>query len=103
GARGELPRGLRPSPRRVAWLRRGRELDHAGAPLRIDLGRPPGRWARFGAVDLGVRDGCRGRGCGLMWAGLLVDGLGLALWTLASVMGLAALVRTSQVAKEERA
>src|SRR4029453_6729114 len=50
------------SPRRVAWLRRGRELDHAGAPLRIDLGRPPGRWARFGAVDLGVRDGARGAG-----------------------------------------
>jgi hypothetical protein len=61
--------------------------------------------ARGASLGYGVDESSITRGLryGLISAGLLVDGLGLALWTLASVMGLAALVRTSQVAKEERA
>ncbi|HEV8622087.1 MAG TPA: hypothetical protein VGR33_04250 [Actinomycetota bacterium] len=61
--------------------------------------------ARGASLGYGVGESSITRGLryGLVSAGLLVDGLGWALWTVASVMGLAALVRTSQVAKEERA
>ena len=61
--------------------------------------------ARGASLGYGVGESSITRGLryGLISAGLLVDGLGWALWTVASVMGLAALVRTSQVAKEERA
>jgi hypothetical protein len=61
--------------------------------------------ARGASLGYGVGESSITRGFryGLISVGLLVDGLGWALWTLASVMGLAALVRTSQVVKEERA
>jgi hypothetical protein len=61
--------------------------------------------ARGASLGYGVDESSITRGLryGLISAGLLVDGLGWALWTVASVMGLAALVRTSQVVKEERA
>jgi hypothetical protein len=61
--------------------------------------------ARGSSLGYGVDESSITRGLryGLIAAGLLVDGLGWALWSVALVMGLAALVRTSQVAKEERA
>jgi hypothetical protein len=61
--------------------------------------------ARGSSLGYGVDESSITRGLryGLISAGLLVDGLGWALWSVALVMGLAALVRTSQVAKEERA
>jgi hypothetical protein len=45
----------------------------------------------------------RGLRYALLTAGLAIDGLAVALWAAAAVSLLAVLVRTSQVAKEERA
>jgi len=61
--------------------------------------------ARGASLGYGVGESSVTRGLryGLISVGLLTDGLGWTLWTVASVMGLAALVRASQVAKEERA
>ena len=61
--------------------------------------------ARGASLGYGVGESSITRGLryGLISVGLLIDGLGWTLWTVASVMGLAALVRASQVAKEERA
>ncbi len=61
--------------------------------------------ARGASLGYGVGESwvTRGLRYGLISVGLLTEGLGWTLWSVASVMGLAALVRASQVAKEERA
>jgi hypothetical protein len=61
--------------------------------------------ARGASLGYGVGESSVTRGLryGLISVGLLTDGLAWTLWTVASVMALAALVRASQVAKEERA
>jgi hypothetical protein len=90
----------------IAWAYRGTDpwiavgaLVALGASFLASYVRARGASLGYGVGESSITRGLR---YGLISAGLLVDGLGLALWTLASVMGLAALVRTSQVAKEER-
>jgi hypothetical protein len=91
----------------IAWAYRGMDpwvaagaLVALGSSFLASYVRARGASLGYGVDESQVTRGLR---YGLVSVGLLTDGLGWTMWAVAGLMALAALVRASQVAKEERA
>ena len=91
----------------IAWVLRTDEPTIAAAALVALCASSLSSYvrARGAALHYSVEEShvTRGLRYALVTAGLAIDGLAVALWAAAAVSLLAVLVRTSQVAKEERA